>query len=324
MKNLAIKGISVALGSNCEGNEILEHKHPDWNIDRIAARTGIEQRFLAEAGETGFDLATTATERLFRDYELNPVDFDAVIFCTQSPDYRIPGNASLLHGKFALRSDVAAFDINLACSGFPYGLAIARGLFASGMANNILFATADTYSKFIDEEDRATRVLFGDGATATWLGASESSSGILDVSLGSDGSGYEAFYVPSGACRELQGDANESKIQMSGRDILKFTYSTIPEHIDEFLKKNSVSYDDIDLFIFHQASALVLDSLTTKLDLEEQKVYRNLKDKGNLVSSSIPCAMAQAEAEGKLRQGQTVLVCGFGAGLSWGSALLKY
>ena len=248
----------------------------------------------------------------------------------------MPGNSFLVHKYFKLKKNVWAFDYNLACSGFIYGLAICRGMIETGMAKNILLITADTYSSYIYPNDRSTSVLFGDGAAVTVISQKEQSA-IIDISLASSGNEYNSFYVPSGGCRmpktaatkEILTDhsGNETTLEnitMNGFAVWKFISVTVPEQIKSLLSANNLLIENIDFFGFHQASKLTLDSLFKALKIDESKAFTNLENIGNTVSASIPIALKQAEEQGKLKRGNLMLLSGFGVGLSWGSAIIKY
>ncbi|MEI6620766.1 MAG: ketoacyl-ACP synthase III [Actinomycetes bacterium] len=301
----------------------------------MEARTGVFSRHIAAPEETALDLALAACRNLIRrNPELHAL-VDGIVFCTQSPDYIMPPNSCVLHRELGLRDGVFAFDTNLACSGFVYSLALARGLIAIGTCSNILLVTADTYSRYINPKDRSARSLFGDGAAVTWV-RSATDPGVLDLICETSGKGFEKFYIPAGGARkplagtpvvistDASGNARTAAdIHMDGMGVLSFVNSKVPGQIRRLLDRNSVSVTDIDLFIFHQASKLALDSLARLMKLPEDRVYRNLETIGNTVSASIPISIAQARCENRINIGDLVLLSGFGVGLSWGSALVR-
>lgn len=337
MRRACIQDISVSLPENRVSNTQIDREHPEWRIDSVLKRTGVKNRHIAADDETALDLGYRASLQLF---EKNPTlrdQIDTVIFCTQSPDHIIPPNSCLLHNKLQLPEHVAVFDISHACSGFVYTLGIAHALVQSQAAKNVLLVTADTYSKYINVNDRSTRVLFGDGGAACWVSGNENGQGVLGLSYGTSGVNYDKFIVPAGACRipksastrEAVADQNgnlrsQEDIHMSGNDILVFVNDKIPDHVREFLKSFNFTISDIDLFVFHQASLIVLETLARSLDIDMEIVFQNLGSVGNTVSASIPIAMNDALKQGKIQPGHKVLICGFGAGLSWGSALLQF
>lgn len=331
-----IKHIEYYLPETILTNEQLARENPSWGMDQIENRCGVKERHIASDHETALDLAVEACFRLFAKNLTLKEDVDALIFCTQSGDYIMPPNSCLLHGRLDLKEAVLSFDINLACSGYIYGLTLARGLLASGAARNVLLINADTYSKYIHKEDRSARVLFGDGAAVSWITSSDSDSGILDLECCTLGKEHKKFMITAGGCRlpkssqtaKTQKDSSGNvrsleNIQMDGIGILTFVDSKIPSQIKRLLLKNNLSVEGIDLFIFHQASKVALDSLTRLLKLRPGQVFRNISLIGNTVSASIPIAIKDARDQGKLQKGTKVVLCGFGVGLSWGTALLE-
>jgi len=336
MVNIKILDIEYVLPEKVVTNEDLHKENPDWDMRNVEIKSGVIQRHIAACGETAFDLAARACDKMFHDGRHDKEDIDAIIFCTQSPDYIMPSNAFLLHEYLDLDENVLAFDYNLACSGYVYGLAIARSLIISGTATKVLLATGDTYSRYINPGDRSARVLFGDGAAVSIITAGEAEEGILDVMLATSGKHHRKFYIPAGGCRlpksadpaaEIDRSGNVrtlNDIHMDGMAVWSFIQSTVPKQIRSLMERNSLSADDIDLFVFHQASKMTLESLTKALRLKESKVYLNLSHTGNLVSASLPIALKNALVEGRIQPGNIILMSGFGVGLSWGSLLVKY
>lgn len=332
---MRIRHIEYHLPEGILTNKDLKSSHPDWDIKKVAEKSGVYQRHIAKSDETAFSLSITAVEKLLDQSDVDQDDIDGIIFCTQSPDFIMPSNAFLIHKHFGFKSNVWAFDYNLACSGYIYGLAICRGFIETGMAGNILLINADTYSRYINENDRSTKVLFGDGAAASLISADEN-EGIIDISLASEGSEYDFFYIPSGGCRIPKSDQTKEivtdrsgnqrtaeDIKMNGFAVWKFISGTVPVQIRELLSRNDLTVDDIDFYGFHQASKLTLDSLAKALKIDSDKVYMNLDKVGNTVSASIPIALKDAEKEGRLKRGDLMLLSGFGVGLSWGSLIMR-
>lgn len=331
-----ISAIEYELPGTVLTNAALQDENPTWDMNVVEARSGVRQRHIAAADETACDLGRSAAERLLRSQPGLRERVQAVIFCTQTPDYIMPPNACLLQAALGLPETVLAFDFNLACSGYVYGLALAQGLAAAGLAREILLVAGDTYSKLIHPKDRSARVLFGDGVAASWLTASDRSTGVLDVECCTDGQGYDRFIVRAGGCRlpksvltaqpqvDSSGNVRTAEhIEMDGMGILSFVNTKIPGHVRGLLHRNGLKTDDVDLFVFHQASRLALDSLAKILRIPRAKSYDNLATVGNTVSASLPIALAQALAEGRVGPGSLVLLCGFGVGLSWASALVR-
>jgi 3-oxoacyl-[acyl-carrier-protein] synthase III len=333
-----IYAISVAFPDEALDNDILLAGVPAHQRELLLRHTGVLRRHVAGATQTALDLGEEACRRLFAAHPELPGLVDALIFCTQSPDYILPPNSCLLHGRLALKDSVAAFDLPHACSAFIYALNIAQSFIASGSARHVLVVTADTYSKFINPRDRSARLLFGDGAAATWFAAGTEGRGVWDLACGTAGQYFDKFIIPAGGCRQPVTDAIRlqeetdssgniralSQIHMSGRDILSFVSSRIPPHLKDLLSRNGMTLDSVDWIVFHQASSVVLETLTRLLGADPAKVLRHLDTVGNTVSASIPMTLQRALDDGLIRPGHLVLLCGFGVGLSWGSALLRW
>jgi 3-oxoacyl-[acyl-carrier-protein] synthase-3 len=334
---MRIVDIAVGLPDAVLTNEQMCVENPEWDMTKVAGRSGVLSRHIAAAGETALDLALAACRHLLsRSPDLLTV-VDGLIMCTESEDYPLPPDGCVLHGLLGLRQDCFVTDINLACSGFAYELALARGLMATGMCHNILLVTAETYSKKINPRDRSSRVLFGDGAAVTWLSDNPGPGNVVDVLCATDGTEYDKFVIPAGGDRmpisadtalEHEDDngnwRSQQDIHMDGLGILTFATAKVPKQVKELLHRNQLTVDDIDLFVFHQASALVLDSLARLLRIPPGKVFTNLEQLGNTVSSSIPIALHDALGDHLIKPGSRVLISGFGVGLSWASALLAW
>jgi 3-oxoacyl-[acyl-carrier-protein] synthase-3 len=218
-----------------------------------------------------------------------------------------------------------AFDINLGCSGFVYAISVAGSLIESGVAKKGLILCSETYTKYIHKNDRTCRPIFSDGASATLLVGSNSDN-IGPFVFGTDGSGYEKLIVREGGAREpnIIVDSSYGLIEMNGADIFLFTLSSVPACINMLLDKSNLKIEDIDLFVFHQASKIVLENLIQTMSLDKDKVFINLKYVGNTVSASIPIALKDAETQGRLKNGDTIMLVGFGVGLSWGATLTTW
>lgn len=336
----SIRAIEGALASGEEANAELARAHPDWEMELVAEVSGIESRRVSAPGETAFDLSTRACEALLARPEVELGDVDAVLYCTQTPDHPSPGNAHLLHRQLGLRDEAFAFDFNLGCSGFVYGLGLADALIRAGTVSGVLLVTAETPSKWINPGDRAMRVLFGDGAAVAYLSAGDEGEGrgrLTACELRSHGEGFEHSYVPAGGARLPAGETTKEErvdasgnvrsaedSHMDGTALWGFVSSAIPSHVEEFLARQRLSIDDIDLFIFHQGSRLILDSLRKALGVPPERMYRHMREIGNLSSSSIPLALNAALADGSIAPGSRVLLCGYGAGISYGSAVVEF
>ena len=326
-----INSISYYTPTQVLSNESLVREFPEWTVEKVASKVGIHQRYISSDNETAGDMALKAAEKLFEEHGIDRNDIDFVLLCTQSPDYFLPSTSCILQDKLGLRQDIGAFDFNLGCSGFVYGLSVAKGLVAAGIAKNILLLTSETYTKYLHPKDKGNRTIFGDAATATLI----SDTGFAEIGefvLGTDGSGYEQLIVKSGASRNpmMQNDVclddngnpiSSDHLFMNGPDIFTFTIERVPKMVQDLLNKSNLEKDDITLFVPHQANMYILEFLLKKMKIDKDKYYINLANFGNTVSSTIPIALYEAHNEDKLHG--HVLLAGFGVGLSWGGVMLK-
>jgi len=334
--------VGIADIANCVPDQRLTNAEllrdfPGSDSERLVSRTGVSERRIAEEDQTALDLAERACRMLIEKGSVGVGEIDAIIFCTQTPDYVMPPNACLLHGRLNLGSSVMAFDTSLACSGYVYGLQIARGLVSAEAARTVLLVTGDTYSRLIGRRDRSTRGLFGDGAAVSVIRHQATTGTIKDIVCATSGAEGRRFWIPAGGTREpltaaalaAEAEAPENerprtKIQMDGFGVLSFFSSVVPKTVAELLQRNAMTTADIDLFVFHQASRLALESLQRKLAIDDRRFVIDMDTMGNLVSASIPVALERARAAGRVKAGSRILLCGFGVGLSWGAALLQY
>lgn len=336
-QRIGIDGIAFSLGENVVTNADLQAENPSWEMGKILERTGVHSRPVAAPKTTALDLGYQAALAVLKQLQLSVEEVDALIFCTQTPDYVLPPNSTLLHGRLKMPNNVMAFDITHACSGFMYGLGIAKALVASGSANKVLLVTADTYSKLIHPEDRSIRPLFGDGAAATVISAGNPKLIVLDMSFNTAGKQADRFIVKSGGCRQPRsidgalatvdqsGRINSpDHIHMDGLGVLSFFNNAVPAAVREILSKNSKTLDDVSLFVFHQASRLALQGIAKSLGIPKEKCVDDMEDTGNLVSSSVPVAMARVMERSGVPKGGLVLLGGFGVGLSWSIALVEF
>lgn len=334
----SIRSIANALPAGELTNADLMREHPTWEMDQVAVRTGIRSRRVTAPGETALDLSLVAVATLVEESGLDLAEIDALLYCTQTADYPMPGNAHLMHARLGMAESVLAFDYNLACSGYVYGVAIADALARSGLANEVLLVTSTTYTKLINDGDRATRSLFGDGASVTHLSASDGEGGrIVAAELRTNGAEHQLAYIPGGGSRRPVGDDTRREVvdrsgnvrsaldmQLDGPGTWRFVNGVLPGHVRDFLASRSLGLDDIDLFVFHQGSEMVLDSLARSLRIPPEKLYTRFEDVGNLSATSIPYALRGALDEGAVQAGNRVLLCAMGAGLSYGSVLVEF
>lgn len=312
-------------------NNDLEKEFPDWNAVKVEEKVGIRERHIVGPDETALDLAENACEKLLGSDDRDEVDF--LILCTQSPDYFLPTSACLLQDRLKLKKQCGAFDFNLGCSGFIYGLALAKGLLITGIAGKILLVTAETYSRHIHPKDRANRSIFGDGATAVLVDRQDALL-IGEFELGTDGSGAKNLIVEAGALKmkfnpevhpgqdENGNFSSPNYLYMNGPEIFNFTIENVPQMISKVLEKNKCTIEDIRYIIPHQANKYMLEYLRKKLKIPAEKYHNNILLTGNTVSSTIPIALKDCMENGTLKPGDKVLLAGFGVGYSWGAVVI--
>lgn len=307
-------------------NAALAALFPEWPEDKILSKTGIRTRYICEEEETALDLGVAAAQRLFTEQHIPPESVDALLFCTELPDYVLPPNACLAQNELGLRSDILATDYSLGCSGYVYGLSLAHGLIASGQADRVLLITAETYSKVLAPHDKGVRTIFGDAASAT-LVESADRPGIGAFAWYSDGRNARSLIVPqSGAARnkavnrERTVDADTGRsakdLYMDGPAIFQFTLDCVPSLLSRCLDKNGIGLDDVDKVLLHQANMFMLKHLAMKCRIPVDKMLVDMEYGGNTVSNTIPVVFSRKTKEEVLRPGQKVLLAGFGVGLS--------
>lgn len=318
-----IRAIEYHLPEGVLTNDDLEREFPDFPARKIKSKTGISRRPISGTDECASDLAYQAAVRLLDSGVIKREEVEALVLCTQTPDQWLPTTACTLQARLGLPTTVAALDFNLGCSGFVYGLGLAKGLIETGQVKNVLLLTADTYTKLLAPEDRSVRALFGDGAAATLLvGASSDSSEIGPFVYGTDGNGGKYLTAEGGGLRRP--DAATTCLQMNGPEIFNFTLDAVPAAVSALMEKSGLTHDDVDLYVFHQANAFMLEHLRETLELPEEKFFLFLENTGNTVSSTIPIALKAALNEGRLKPGMRVMLVGFGVGLSWAGTMVRW
>ena len=302
-------------------NDDLAREFSDFSPDKVKDKIGICQRHVAAEGETALDLAVGAAAKLLADGANNDVDF--VLLCTQSPDYFLPTSACILQDRLGLGTKVGAFDINLGCSGYVYALAVAKGLLASHAAAKVLLVTAETYSKHISPDDKSDRIIFGDAASATIVEPSAAED-IREFVFGTDGRGCDKLIVRNGGMRNRHAaNTADDYLFMDGPEIFNFTIESLPGAFNDLLTKNQLGMDDLDQVIFHQANKYMLDYLRRKIKIPTEKFYIDMEDVGNTVSSTIPIAIKRSRDKGVVKDGDVVVLLGFGVGYSWGGTVVR-
>ena len=335
MMKACIKDIAYYLPKKVVTNEQLVQEFPEWSVEKIVDKVGIKERHVAAEKETAVDMAVSAAEMLFQQGKCQKEDIDFVLLCTQSPDYFLPSSSCIIQSRLGLRRDIGALDYNLGCSGYVYGLSLAKGLVAAGIAKNVLLLTSETYNKHLHPRDKGNRSIFGDGASATVI-SDHGIAEIGDFELGTDGEGANNLIVKTGGMRhpdkandlifdEKNGNPISSDyLFMDGSEIFAFTLTHVPKLIKKVMAKNNLEMTDVDLFVMHQANKYMLDFLKKKCKIEDEKFYYCIENVGNTVSSSIPIALVDAINNGKVAVQNKILIAGFGVGYSWAGTMLKF
>lgn len=328
-----ILSLSSYLPENTVDNYQLSERYPEWDVDKISGKTGITSRPRAGRYETALDLGVHAAKRLFLQSEVSVDVIDALIFCTQCPDYILPPNSCLAHAALGLPPDIPTYDIAHACSGFISALSLASALIHAEQCRNILIITSDTYSKYMSEHDKTVQTIFSDGASACIVGKSLT-QGLSCFVHATDGEGAKNLIVPLGGCKsaavlehDLYGNTltdgmrGLENLYMNGQEIFVYTLATVPRLIARMLEKAGLGLDDIDKFVFHQANAYMLEHLRKKLSIPQEKFIVNLQKVGNVTSSTIPIALEMARGRGEIKAGEKLLLAGFGVGYSSSACL---
>lgn len=299
----------------------------ETNDEWIVSRTGIRERHIAAPEQATSDLAYEAAVQALKTAGMTAEELDLIIVATITPDNAFPSTACILQDKLGAKK-AAAFDLSAACSGFVYSMATANGLLQTGMYNNALIIGADTLSRITDYSDRNTCVLFGDGAGAVILGEVSEGRGFLSFDLGAEGSGGSLLKLEAGGSRlpASEETVQEKKhfIYMNGREVFKFAVRVMGTATEEVLRKAGKSKEDIDLFVPHQANIRIIHSAMQRLDLPEEKCVINVDKYANTSAASIPLALVEAAEEGRMKEGDTILLVGFGGGLTWGASVLVW
>ncbi len=341
---VTITGLGVHLPSKIVTNDDLAAAL-DTSDQWIQQRTGIRERRVAEPGLCSSDLGVPAAERALADAGLSPESVDLVITATVSPDQIMPATAARVAFETGC-VNAGAFDVSAGCTGFVYALAMAAGAVAGGLHENVLVVGAEVISRILDWDERATAVLFGDGAgaavvsampplparggraPATGSPAAPAQGGILGFDLGNDGSGIDILSVPAGGSRlpasHATVDEHQHFMKMNGREVYKFATRVVVGSAGRVLERCGRTVEEVDLFVPHQANLRIIEAASKKLGIPRNKICTNLQRYGNTSCASIPLCLHEARAEGRLREGDLVLLMGFGAGLTWGACLLEW
>jgi 3-oxoacyl-[acyl-carrier-protein] synthase-3 len=322
-----LHGLATAFPERTQSNDELAAGIAGWTGPRIEAKTGIRARRVAAAEETAGDLCARAAERLFAERQIDRSTIDALIVCTQSPDYLLPSTACLLQDRLQLPQTCAAFDVTLGCSGYTYGLWLARSLVLSQSARNVLLLTGDTYTKYCRPTDLAVASLFGDGAAASLITdrPEQAWAEIGPSVLGTDGRGAPHLIVPVGGARQpLATPEAERALHMNGAEIASFAVSTIKPLLQRLLDKLGRTWDEVEHFVFHQANPAFVQRLAAAYRLPLEKVPVGLADIGNTCSATIPMLLEECVQTRRFRPGDRLLLAGFGVGYSWAATALEW
>ncbi|NQX60246.1 ketoacyl-ACP synthase III [Paenibacillus qinlingensis] len=305
--------------------------------DRITSKIGIYTKNIAAPDEFASDLAAHAANKLFNRGIIEPKDIDYLLYCTQSPDYILPTTACLLQERLGLPTSCGALDFNLGCSGYVYGLSLAKALIETGQAKNIILLTADTYSKYINPKDRNVQLLFGDAASATLISSTDEDDEFIgSFVFGTNGKGAEHLIIHAGGLKEPFSSSSFEEVQdaygnfrsrsnlyMNGNEIFNFASKEVPKAIQGVLEKSNMNLDEVNYFVLHQANQYMLETLRRKIGIPSDKFSIQFADCGNTVSSTIPIALIRDYKEGKCKNGDRTVLVGFGVGYSWSACLIK-
>lgn len=338
MRVAALQAIDHYLPEKRLTNDELAALYPNWSADKIFQKTGIKERRVVADGQTAADLGFAAAQGLLEKTGFDRGKIDLLLYCTQSPDYFLPTTACILQDRLQLPITAAAFDYNLGCSAFPYGLAIARSMIEGGIASNALLVMGETYSRYIHPMDKSVRTLFGDAGSATLITAVERDQPTIGpFVLGTDGSGAKNLIVPRGGMRKPTQDGaleettdesgnvrTEANLYMNGPAILEFTIRRIPAVVKELLAKAGMTMDDIQHVVLHQANEYMLRYLQKQLKVPNEKFAVHFAECGNTVSSTIPIVLQHLAESGRLAMGDRIMTVGFGVGYSWGANLITW
>lgn len=329
-----IKAISYYLPKKVVTNEELVKEFPEWSVDKVAQKVGVDSRQLAAEDETAGDMAEKAARQLFEEYQIDSGSIDFLMLCTQSPDYFLPSTACILQDRLGIPTTAGAFDYNLGCSGCVYGMAMAKGLIAAGIAKNVLLLTAETYNKYLHPSDKSNRSIFGDGAAACLI-STDGFAEIGEFSLGTDGSGANNLIVKTGAARHraetgkyIEDDEGhiwyDDYLYMNGGAIFNFTLDAVPAMMSDIIEKNKLDKNEINYYVFHQANKFMLNTIRKVCVLPKDKFYVNLATTGNTVSSTVLIGLKDCIDNHVIKSGDKVMISGFGVGLSWGGTVLSF
>jgi 3-oxoacyl-[acyl-carrier-protein] synthase III len=335
--NAYIKAISYILPEKVFSNEDFFGIFPDaLSQQENYLKIGVKKRRIVDAGKTASDLGSEAGLALFNEHHVKPDEIDFLFFCALEFDHILPHSSSLIHDRLNLSSNCGATDYNLGCSGYVYGLSLAKGLIESCGMKNILLITSSTLTKQIHEKDKSNRFVFGDAAAATLISARNEEPGIGSFVFGTEGKKAEKIIIRDGGARnplskssfiestdEYGNVTSKATLNMEGTSVFLFGIKTVPAMIADLLKKEELSMDDIDLFIFHQANLFLINTICSRMKIPDEKVFNWMEQTGNTVAATIPIALYEAMKQGRAKKGQRILLAGFGVGFSWAATIIR-
>ena len=326
--SIVVTGTGSYVPEKCLTNDDMA-KIVDTSDEWIYGRSGIKRRHIAAEGEATSDMALKASKRALESAGLRADEIDLVVLTTVNPDMMFPSTACILQAKLGIRNNIPCFDLEAACSGFVYGMEVATRMMQSGVYKNALVVSSEKMSTLLDWSDRSTCVLFGDGAGAAVLSASDKVGvGVIGNVLGADGSDTAMLRMPAGGSLMPTSEQTVKEglhyLQMDGREVFKHAVKIMQEKALEVLDICNIKAEDVALLIPHQANTRIIESVAKRLKIPSEKVYVNIENYGNTSSASIPIALDEAMRSGRIRAGDYVLLVAFGAGLTWGATLLKF
>jgi 3-oxoacyl-[acyl-carrier-protein] synthase-3 len=327
-----IKAISYYLPEKVLTNEELAVIFPEYTPEEIFRRTGIKERHISADNEIASDMAVVAANKLFTEHAIDKKEVNFLLYCAEILDRVAPATACSIQERLGLPTSVGAMDIPMGCSGYIYGLLLAKSLVCSGAADNVLLLAGECETKTIHPADHELRMIFGDAMSATMVSKSNEDN-ISNFVYGTDGKGFENLIVKGCNAREKASvqwlKENESaggmvygRLSMNGTEVLNFSLKNVPQMIKDLLAKENMTMEQIDMFIFHQASGFMLEVLRKKMKIPKEKFFTNIENKSNTVSATIPLALYDALKAGVIKKGNKVLIAGFGIGYSWGATIL--
>jgi 3-oxoacyl-[acyl-carrier-protein] synthase-3 len=324
LNNVEVKGIACAVPDNVIKSEEYNDVFGEESVQKFINMTGIKKRHVALEEQCTSDLCYAAAKRLLDKLAWEPSSIDALILVTQTPDYAIPATACVLQHRLGLSEDCIAFDVNLGCSAYVYGIWLAASMITTQGIDRVLLLVGDTSNFGINQNDSATAMIFGDGGTATALERTEGKS--LKYFLKTKGSGFKYIIVPAGHARSRSKtnlEGSEYELAMNGPDVFTFSITDVPRTLKSFMSQYNIDKDDVDMYVFHQANLFILKHLSKKLGIPMEKVAVSIDRYGNTSGESIPLTLVDALGNEESKEPIKLLLCGFGVGLSWGGIYLE-